>query len=122
MEDAHYAPQDDMADNDIDENDDIEMEYADETGSEATSHSEGDDADLDTPALGDDWVDEEGDASNLIENEEEGDDDLESMDEGDDEQDEDDEEGDEEDARDDAGMWPVRPVFAKTIAWFTHVC
>jgi E3 ubiquitin-protein ligase HUWE1 len=105
MEDVHYAPQDEMGDEGLEGDDDVEMEYADETGSEDTSHSDDEDAQLDAPALDDNWVDEEdGDASNLMENEEDA---QEDMDGGEDGEDEDDGEDDEDDARAEAGIWQV---------------
>ncbi|KAH7888738.1 hypothetical protein F5I97DRAFT_2004510, partial [Phlebopus sp. FC_14] len=83
MEDVNYSQEDEMDDGDVDEEEDVEMEYGEETGSDATSNS---DEDIDAEAAeqhGDDdqshgdedgWhdEDEEYEEDDLVENDEDG--------------------------------------------------
>jgi E3 ubiquitin-protein ligase HUWE1 len=106
MEDVHFQPQDDMEDDGLEADDDVEMDYADETGSEDTSHTEEEeDVDLDAPVLEGAWQDEDGDVSGLIENDDAQDD----LDEGD-ATDDDDQDNDEEHVHAEGGVWQVGPL------------
>ncbi|KAG9316564.1 hypothetical protein JVU11DRAFT_2615 [Chiua virens] len=77
MEDVHYSQDDEMDEGDEDEEDDVDMEYGDETDSEATSNSEEVDAEEEEGDDGDEshddgWQDEDEDyeEADLIENDE----------------------------------------------------
>ncbi|KIJ18752.1 hypothetical protein PAXINDRAFT_167299 [Paxillus involutus ATCC 200175] len=81
MEDVHYSQDDEMDEGDEDEEEDVDMEYGDETDSEATSNSdeeidaEEEDAEDEDGSRGDGWrdADEEYEEEDLIENDEDGD-------------------------------------------------
>ena len=77
MEDIRFAAED-AIDEQPDE-DDVEMDFGDATGSEGTSEEDGDDDDLENPSNESEegWQDEDDeDEDNLVENEEENDDDA----------------------------------------------
>ena len=77
MEDIRFAAED-AIDEQPDE-DDVEMDFGDATGSEGTSEEDGDDDDLENPSNESEegWQDEDDeDEDNLVENEEENDEDA----------------------------------------------
>ncbi|KAG8213892.1 hypothetical protein J3R82DRAFT_10637 [Butyriboletus roseoflavus] len=79
MEDVNYAQDDELDEGDEDEEEDVDMEYGDETNSEATSNSdeveaEEEDGEDEDESHGDEWRDEDEDyeEADLIENDEDG--------------------------------------------------
>ncbi|KAL6310318.1 hypothetical protein BKA93DRAFT_924556 [Sparassis latifolia] len=104
MEDVHYGTDNDIDENAEEDDEDVEMEYGEETGSEDTSNTE-DDVEND---IADDLENETGESEEegWQDDEEEDEDDLVENDEGNDEE----EEGEDEEEDEGEVMWQVRDI------------